>query len=189
MESSKPLPSAHAKVDEYIASAPPFAQPILTHLRELIHKACPGAKETIKWSRPFFEHQGVILCNMAAFKEHCSFSFWSGGNALRRITSLTDLPPDKTLLAWIRQAQNTSPSKRPSVVKPPPAPPAEFTAALRKHQRAKAAFAALSPSCQREYIEWIAGAKRPETRDKRMATALEWIEQGKQRHWKYQGAG
>jgi uncharacterized protein YdeI (YjbR/CyaY-like superfamily) len=187
----------NTRVDEYIASAPPFAQPILTHLRELIHKACPGANETIKWSRPFFEHQGTILCNMAAFKEHCSFSFWGEGDALRRITSLSDLPPDRKLLASIRQAaasiedgQHTSPmTARRSVVKPPLTPPAEFTAALQKHQRANAAFAALSPSCQREYIEWIADAKRPETRDKRIATALEWIEQGKQRHWKYQSAG
>jgi len=201
------------KIDEYIAKAAPFAQPILKHLRQLVHQACPGVKETIKWSRPFFEYKGVILCNMSAFTNHCSFGFWGSemGAVLRdqkvvqeegmgsfgRLASLADLPPDQKLLAWIGQAaafidngQHTSPmTARRSVVKPLIQPPAEFSAALRKNKRADAAFVALSPSCQREYIEWIAGAKRPETRDKRIATALEWIEQGKQRNWKYESAG
>jgi uncharacterized protein YdhG (YjbR/CyaY superfamily) len=64
------------KVDAYVAKAQPFAQPIVEHLRQLIHKACPEIDETIKWSRPFFEYRGAILCNMSAFKEHCSFGFW-----------------------------------------------------------------------------------------------------------------
>jgi len=201
------------KVDEYIAKAAPFAQPILKHLRELVHKGCPGVEEAIKWSRPFFEYRGVILCNMSAFKAHCTFGFWGSemGAVLRRehvlsdesmgsfgrLTSLQDLPSDKKLLAWIRQAaafidngQYTSPmAARRSVAKPEAEPPAEFTAALRKNQRADAAFAGMSPSCKREYIQWIADAKRAETRDKRIATAIEWIEQGKQRHWKHASSG
>jgi uncharacterized protein YdeI (YjbR/CyaY-like superfamily) len=64
--------------------------------------------------------------------------------------------------------------------------PPEFTAALRKNKRAAAVFAAFSSSCKREYVEWIAEAKRPETRDKRIASAIEWIAEGKQRNWKYQ---
>jgi len=198
---------------EYIAKAAPFAQPVLEHLRALVQKGCPGVKETIKWSRPFFEYKGVILCNMSAFKSHCSFGFWGSemGAVLRaqkvvqeegmgsfgRLTSLADLPPDEKLLAWISQAaefidngQHTSSmAARRSVVKPLIPPPAEFSAALRKNRRADAAFVALSPSCQREYIQWIAEAKRPETRDKRIAAAIELIEQGKQRNWKYERAG
>jgi uncharacterized protein YdeI (YjbR/CyaY-like superfamily) len=61
-----------------------------------------------------------------------------------------------------------------------------FQAALRKNAKAGAVFAAFSPSAKREYVEWIAEAKRPETRDKRIATAVEWIAEGKQRNWKYQ---
>ena len=48
----------------------------MEYLRELIHKGCPDVEETIKWSRPFFEYRGAILCNISAFNEHCSFGFW-----------------------------------------------------------------------------------------------------------------
>jgi uncharacterized protein YdeI (YjbR/CyaY-like superfamily) len=201
------------KVDAYIAKMQPFAQPIMTHLRDLVHKGCLEVDETIKWSRPFFEYNGAILCNMSAFKEHCSFGFWGeeigavlreakilrddGMGSLGRITSVEDLPSDKQMLGWIRQAaafvesgQYTSPiAARHKVVKVPKATvetPAEFTAALRKDKKAAAVFAAFSPSCKREYVKWIVDAKRPETREKRIATAIEWIAEGKQRNWKYQ---
>jgi uncharacterized protein YdeI (YjbR/CyaY-like superfamily) len=201
------------RVDAYIDKAQPFAQPILAQLRRLVHKGCPKVEETIKWSRPFFEYRGAILCNMSAFKEHCSFGFWGEeiGAVLReakvlqgdamgsfgRITRVDDLPAEKAILEWVKQAtaliesgQYTSPiSARNRVVKAPMASletPSEFTAALKKDKKASAAFAKFSPSCKREYIEWIADAKRPETREKRIATAVEWIAEGKQRNWKYQ---
>ncbi len=201
------------KVDTYVARARPFAQPIVQHLRSLVHKGCPDVEETIKWSRPFFEYRGAILCNISAFKEHCSFGFWGeeigavlreanalqpdGMGSLGRITSLDDLPSDKQMLGWIRQAsgfiadgQYTSPiAARNRVVKAPKPlaePPAEFADALKRDTRAEVGFRSLSPSCQREYVEWISDAKRDETRQKRIATAIEWISQGKQRNWKYQ---
>src|SRR5271170_4094390 len=113
------LDNFNPKADAYINKTKPFAQPIMEHLRELMHKGCP-VEETIKWSRPFFEYKGAILGNMSAFKEHCSFGFWGEeigavlreAKALRpdamgslgRITSLKDLPLDKQMLSWIRQA-------------------------------------------------------------------------------------
>ena len=201
------------KVDAYIAKAQPFAQPILDHLRRLVHRGCPGVEETIKWSRPFFEYKGVILGNMSGFKAHCSFGFWGqeigailkdaevlrdgAMGTLGRITSKADLPPEKAMLGWIRQAaafidngEHTSPiAARTRVVKAPrsaPEDPPEFAAALKKNKKAAAVFAAFSPSCKREYVEWIADAKREETRQKRIAQAVEWIGEGKQRNWKYQ---
>ena len=205
--------NSNPKVDAYVAKVQPFAQAIMTHLRELVHKGCPEVEETIKWSRPFFEYRGAILCNMSAFKEHCSFGFWGeeigavlreakvlqedGMGSLGRITSVKDLPSDKQMLGWIRQAagfiasgEYTSPiAARHKVVKAPKPPlqtPTEFPAALKKDKKAAAVFAAFSPSCKREYVEWIADAKRAETREKRIATAIEWIREGKQRNWKYQ---
>jgi uncharacterized protein YdeI (YjbR/CyaY-like superfamily) len=200
------------RVDAYLMKVQPFAQPIMRHLRELVHKACPEVEETIKWSRPFFQYRGAILCNMSAFKEHCSFGFWGeeigavlreaavlkegGMGSLGRITSVADLPSDKQMLGWIRQAaafvdsgQYTSPiAARHKVVKQKTSldTPAQFKTALQRNKKAAAAFAAFSPSCKREYVEWIAEAKRQETRDKRIATAVEWIAEGKQRNWKYQ---
>jgi uncharacterized protein YdeI (YjbR/CyaY-like superfamily) len=210
---SKLEPKLEPKIDLYIAKAKPFAQPILIHIRELVHKACPNVVETIKWSRPFFEYKGVILGNMSAFKEHCSFGFWGeeigavlreakviqegGMGSLGRITSIKDMPSNKEMLGFLKQAtafidsgQYTSPiAARNKVVKAPKpaieAPP-EFTQALKANKKAATVFAAFSPSCQREYTEWIAEAKRPETRDKRITQAIEMIAEGKQRNWKYQ---
>ena len=205
--------NTNSKVDAYLAKVQPFAQPIMTRLRELVHEGCPEVEETIKWGRPFFQYRGAILCNMSAFKEHCSFGFWGeeigavlreakvlraeGMGSLGRITDVTHLPSDKLMLGWIRQAaafvesgQYTSPiaARRKVVKSPKPAikTPAEFMTALQKNKKAAAAFAAFSPSCKREYVEWIADAKRPETRDKRIVTAVGWIAEGKQRNWKYQ---
>ena len=201
------------KVDLYIGKSRPFAHPILEHLRELVHKACPEVVETIKWSRPFFEYKGVILGNMSAFKEHCSFGFWGeeisavlrdakvlqpdAMGSLGKLTSIADLPARKQMLDLLRQAvalidkgEYTSPiAARHKVVKAPAATaeaPLEFTKALKANKKAAAVFAAFSPSCKKEYVEWIADAKRTETRDKRIATAIEWISEGKQRNWKYQ---
>jgi uncharacterized protein YdeI (YjbR/CyaY-like superfamily) len=201
------------KVDAYIEKAQPFAQPILTHLRKLMHKGCPDVEEAVKWGHPFFLYRGTIVGHMAAFKQHCSFGFWGeeigavlrdakvvqdgGMGSLGRITTVKDLPSEKEMVGWIRQAsalidagEHTSiMAARKKVVKAPkPAPKAspEFTAALKKNKKASAVFEAFSPSCKREYVEWIAEAKRDETRDKRIAQAVEWIAEGKQRNWKYQ---
>jgi len=206
-------PNLNPNVDVYIAKAAPFAQAVLNHVRALVHKACPDVVEEMKWSRPFFLHGGVILANMSAFKEHCSFGFWGaemgkvlsedgvvqegGMGSLGRITSVKDLPSEKKMLGYIRQAaefidaglgdNRMTVARR--VVKAPKAAvetPAEFAAALQKNKAAAKVFEAFSPSCKREYVEWIADAKREETREKRIAQAVEWIAEGKQRNWKYQ---
>jgi uncharacterized protein YdeI (YjbR/CyaY-like superfamily) len=118
--------------------------------------------------------------------------------SLGKITSVKELPPEKQMLGYLRQAvaliESGKGDNRVVVArrvvkapKPPVEAPAEFTAALKKNKAANAAYAALSPSCKREYAEWIAEAKRPETRQRRIAQAVEWIAEGKQRNWKYQG--
>jgi uncharacterized protein YdeI (YjbR/CyaY-like superfamily) len=206
--------SNNPAVDDYIDRAKPFAIPILLHLRKLIHRACPQVEESIKWSRPFFSYRGAILCNISAFTHHCSLGFWGEeiagvlreANALQpgamgslgRITSISDLPDDKLLLGWLKQAvafidsgNYTSPIKaRQKVVKAPKATPplaTDFLESLSGNKRASAVYATFSPSCKREYLEWITTAKRPETRATRIATAVAWIAEGKQRNWKYQG--
>jgi uncharacterized protein YdeI (YjbR/CyaY-like superfamily) len=200
-----------ARIDTYIADAPDFAQPILTHMRKLVHKASPEISEEIKWSQPFFLHRGSLLCFMAAFKQHCSFGFWVPGmsavlkqdgregeegakgsrGAFGRIRSVSDLPSDKAMLGYLRQAiaLAESPEGRPARVrkpKPEVQPPPEFVAALAQKPGAADAFAALSTSCRREYINWIAEAKRAETRERRIQTATQWIAEGKSLNWKYE---
>ena len=197
-----------ARIDAYIAKSADFAQPILHHLRKLVHKACPDATETIKWGMPFFEVSGSILCNMAAFKQHCSFGLWNAPllkdpegllqvkdrNAMGhfdRITSLKDLPADKILVAYLKEAAslNKQGVKKPvakKAAKPELPIPAELASALKKSKKAKAAFDDFSPSHRREYIEWVVEAKTEATKEKRVATTIEWLEEGKSRMWKYQ---
>jgi uncharacterized protein YdeI (YjbR/CyaY-like superfamily) len=196
------------RIDAYIQGSADFARPILEHLRKLIHKACPGVVETIKWSRPFFEYEGATLCHIDGFKQHCAFGFWNAPllkdpagvlhikdkNAmghLDRITSLKDLPADKILVALIKEAASLIDQgvKMPArAAKSPkaalPVPPA-LASALKKNKKAGEVFAAFPPSHRREYIEWITEAKTDETRDKRIATTLEWLVEGKSRNWKY----
>lgn len=199
-----------ARVDAYIEKAAPFAQPILNHLRELMHRACPRASESVRWGMPFFLEQEVILCHMAAFKKHCAFGFWGAEmkkalaqdglissdamGSLGRISALEDLPSDKLLLAYMQQAaalvesgeRQKSIDRPKKNVKKTVRVPAELAAALKKNKLAKKAFATLSTSCQREYSRWIAEAKRPETKQKRLTQSIQWIAQGRTRNWKYE---
>lgn len=193
------------RVDAYIERAAEFAQPILRYLREVIHSASPAVEETMKWSFPHFTQDG-ILCSMAAFKQHCAFGFWRGDLVLGEageagtqamgqfgpIASLADLPPREVLVGYVREAIRLNETgiarKKPPAPKREPEPPMPeaFRIALEQDSAAKTAFEGLSPSCRREYIEWIADAKRDETRERRIRTALEWIAEGKSRNWKYQ---
>jgi uncharacterized protein YdeI (YjbR/CyaY-like superfamily) len=110
-----------------------------------------------------------------------------------RITAISDLPAEKTLINCVRKAAklNEARSKQP---KPPPQPrkkaapveaPPSLADALRRNSRAQKTWSALSPSHRREYVEWITEAKRAETRERRLETTLEWLAEGKPRNWKY----
>ena len=198
-------------VDAYIAKSADFAQPILEFLRDAIHEAVPNVVEEMKWSRPFFVYKGIIFGNMSAFKAHCSFGLWGKeiGAALRdddlvqgngmgtfgRLTSVKNLPPRKKLIDYLRIAAaavddgvrtKSWTRPRPSVVKAEVPVPDALAAALKKNKTAAKIFATMPPSCRKEYNTWIAEAKRDETRDKRVATAIEWIAEGKSRNWKYE---
>ena len=194
------------RIDAYIARAAPFAQPLLAHLRSAVHAGCPASVETIKWGMPFFMHGNHILANMAAFKQHCAFGFWRGRELAERgksdeamgqfgrIAALADLPPKRELvrlvaLAAARIDAGVAPPRPPQRSAPKPAleMPADLAAALAHQPAARTTFDAFSPSQRRDYIEWIVEAKRDATRARRLAQAIEWLTEGKTRHWKYQG--
>jgi uncharacterized protein YdeI (YjbR/CyaY-like superfamily) len=191
------------RIDAYIADAPPFAQPILERLRTLVHSTCPDIEESIKWSKPFFSYQGSPLCMMAAFRQHCGFGFWlskqvigetaeDGMGQFGKLHCVVDLRPEKRFADFVRRAMalndaGVKPKRTRPVGKPAPHVPdalaAEF--AKQKHAAARATYEAFSPGKQREYVDWIDEAKTDATRHKRITAALEWLAEGKQRHWKY----
>ncbi|HET9813387.1 MAG TPA: YdeI/OmpD-associated family protein [Sphingomicrobium sp.] len=195
--------SRDPRTDAYIAKAQPFARPILEHIRERVHAAAPEAEETTKWGAPAFTVDGKILLIMAAFKAHAVINFWRGqelrgeqANAdamgqFGKLKSVADLPPDAELDRLVGEAAalaRSAPAPRKTKHAPRPAPEmhAEFAAALAEAPRARAAFDSFSPSAQRDYLEWVSEAKQNATRAKRIATAVEWLSEGKKRHWKYQ---
>lgn len=195
------------RIDRYIAQAADFARPILEHIRAVVHRACPEVRETIKWGFPHFDYKG-ILCSMAAFQRHCAFGFWkasllkdpdrilkpAGTEAmghLGRITSVEELPPDKVMIRYIREAARLNeagvrasrPKRAPArTVEVPP----DLASALEKNGKARETFERFPPSHRREYVEWITEAKKPETRAARVATAVEWLALGRSRNWKYE---
>jgi uncharacterized protein YdeI (YjbR/CyaY-like superfamily) len=192
------------RVDAYIGKSADFAKPILTHLREVMHSACPDVEETIKWSMPHFDYNGA-LGGMAAFKKHCAFGFWKGAlvtgddakskeamGSFGCITKVSDLPPKATLAGYVKKAMKLNEENVPRPKSKTAKPrkeipvPAYFAAALKKNRKAQAAFDAFSPSHRWEYLEWITEAKQTATRERRMAQAIEWIAEGKSRNWKYQ---
>jgi uncharacterized protein YdeI (YjbR/CyaY-like superfamily) len=195
--------------DTYIDRSADFAQPILNHLRKLIHKACPEVEEKMKWSFPNFEYKGSILCSMAAFKHHCTFGFWLGGvmddpeqilikigetamGQFGRIKGLEDLPKDDIIIRYIHEAMRLTaerikpPKKDITIEKVELTIPIELSDALQGNDKARATFDHFSPSKRKEYIEWINDAKTATTKEKRITTAIKWLAEGKSKNWKYE---
>ena len=191
------------RIDAYIEKAQPFAKPIIKRLRQIVHKAVPEVQETVKWGHPTFDHKGIMF-GVAAFKSYLTCMFWKQKlmpdphglfqEGRGTFTSVDQLPPEKVLMQYLKEAARlnehgiklpprkiTPASERAELVVPP-----ALTAELKKNRKAKDGFEAFSYSHKKEYIEWIADAKTEETRAKRVATAMEWLAEGKSRNWKYQ---
>lgn len=197
------MPKTEPKIDAYIDKAADFAKPILTHIRKVVHKAVPDVEEAIKWSMPHFTVNGKNLAGMAAFKAHASFGSWptleedapeaerDGMGSFGKLANVSDLPDEKELIerlkkgAEIIRSGKKAPAKPKKAPKPLPDMPDDFREALARSGAATATWDGFSPSAKREYLDWVIEAKRLETRDKRIAQAVEWIAEGKQRNWKY----
>ena len=200
------MTNTSSEVDAYIAKSADFAQPILKKLRRLFHQACPEIEETMKWSSPFFEYKGIVG-NMTAFKQHVSWGFWKAGlmqdpegilekagntqMAVLKATKVEDLPADKVLIAYIKEAVDlnergvTVPRRTVRTPRRPLQIPDDFIVAVRQNKKAQATFEGFSYSNRKEYVEWVTGAKREATRENRLTTAVEWMAEGKPRNWKY----
>jgi uncharacterized protein YdeI (YjbR/CyaY-like superfamily) len=195
--------SREPEIDAYIAKAQPFARPILEKVRERVHAVVPDIEEALKWSMPAYTVGGKILLITAAFKAHAALNFWRGqelrGDAANadamgqfgKLTSVADLPPDGELDRLVKEAAEVAknapaPRKTKHAPKPAPEMHPDFASALSKTPRAKAALDGFPPSAQRDYLEWISEAKKDATRRKRIATAVEWLSEGKRRNWKYE---
>lgn len=198
------MPTTDSRIDDYIERSADFAKPILNHIRKLVHEAIPDVEEKIKWSMPFFDYKGP-LCNMASFKQHCAFGFWKQSlleqdafptektamGSFGRVTSVKDLPGDKLMIKLIRQAAKLNEDgvkipKKPAKEKKELVVPDTLTAALKKNAKARKTFEEFPYSKRKDYIEWLDEAKTDATREKRLATTIQQLEEGKSRNWKYE---
>lgn len=198
-----------SQVDAYINKSQDFAKPILQRIRETVHKTCPDVEEQIKWGMPFFMYNGQMMCMMSSFKQHAAMGFYKASlmkdaalmeNAksesamghLGRLTNVKDLPPEKKLVGYIKEAMklNEERAKLPKTKKLTEQKelviPEYVTKALRTNKKAKAAFEAFPSSHKKEYVTWFEDAKTEATREKRIAQAIEWMSEGKSRNWKYE---
>lgn len=195
------MPNTDPRIDAYIDEAAPFAQPILTHVRALVHRVLPEVEEGIKWSMPAFMLGGKNVAGMAAFKVHCAVMIHGEGRlgdgegmgGYGKVTQLSDLPPDDVLGAALEEAAQriiTGGTALKSKVRKPAKPdipmPDDFAAALASAPKAKATLDGFAPGQRREYLEWVTGAKQEATRQRRIAQAIEWLAEGKKRNWKYE---
>ena len=191
------------RIDAYIAHQAEFAKPILNFLRETVHAACPQCEETLKWSMPHFMYRGQMLAGMASFKKHATFGFWRGSlvvgegreeasamGQFGRIESIDDLPRREVLEALVKKAMKLTDEgvkpPRSKHKKEPFTVPQDFRAALDANPQAAGHFDTFPPSAQREYVDWVVGAKRDETRTKRLNQSIEWLAEGKRHNWRYQ---
>ncbi|MEO6229793.1 MAG: DUF5655 domain-containing protein [Ferruginibacter sp.] len=202
------MKNTNKAIDAYIEKSATFAKPILNHIRQLVHKACPEVEEKMKWSFPHFDYKNEMMCSMASFKEHCALSFWKASlmkdsmlieNArsevsmghFGRITGLKDLPADKKMIAFIKEAMELNdkgiklPARPKTIERKELIVPDYFQVEISKNKKAKAVWDNYAYSHKKEYVEWITEAKTEVTRNKRMETALEWIAEGKSRNWKH----
>ena len=192
--------SRDQRIDAYIANAQPFARPILEQVRQRAHAVVPDIEETMKWRTPTYCRNGKIVLGTAAFKAHAVVHFWRGQELgietkmdamgqLGKLTSVDDLPANlDELIAKAAELSASAPAPRKTKHAPKPAPEMhpEFAAALAKAPKARAALDSFPPSAQREYLDWISEAKQDSTRQKRIADAVQWLSEGKRRHWKYE---
>ena len=179
-------------VDDYIANAPEPTRPILVKLRRIFQQASPKLQEAIKWGVPCFVYKGPVG-GFAAYQQHVSWGLWKtrllndpDGLLNRRgivmggkIATVSEIPAASKLLRLIKQviALNEAGIRNP---KPPdPKLPDDLAAAMKNNDKAASHYAAFTPARKWQYVNWITQAKRPQTRAKRIQTAVERISEGK----------
>ncbi len=196
-------PNANKNIQNYFEEQENEIRQTLETLHGIILNAHPKIEEDWKWGVPCFARKGLI-CWLAKFKEFTSINFYKGalikdeynlfvedadadkGNRMIHFTPETEIN-EEAVRYYIQEAVRLNekgiqvPKKEINTDVPD-----YLQAELDKHPESKQFFDTLAPSAKRDYIEWITEAKREATRNNRMSTMMEWLAEGKKRHWKYQ---
>jgi len=188
-------------VDQYILNKNAW-QAELGMLRKLVLKT--GLEENIKWGAPVYSLQGKNVVGLVAFKAYVGLWFYQGvflkdnhnvlvnaqegkTQAMRhwRFKSIDEM--DAVLInAYLKEAiKNQEQGKEIKPQKKPLLIPKELQSALNNDVPLAESFEALSRGKKRDYAEYIAEAKRQETKQTRLAKIIPMISQGIGLHDKY----
>lgn len=180
-------PEASQRIDAYISEAAPFAQAILTRIRQLIHESIPDVKEDWKWG-PNFNLNGMV-CGLWALKGHTSMNFYKGAamsdrhglfthgldNEKMRMIQYRDISEinEAQLIDYLREAAQLN---RDGVAIAPASRTLEVPDVLQQHlaqHELNEIFDKLTYTQRKEYIQSITGAKKEETRQRRLDKIVE----------------
>ena len=196
------------KIDTYFDSKSPAVAALCRQLEGLVVEAVPEIELAMKWGMPHYDYKG-IMCGVGGFKKHATLFLHKGaqlddsaglfegqeGNKTNRtlkVTTAEDIDRD-LILRYVREAAvlNAAAPAKKRAAKPRPKPseslepPIEFLDALAADSAAQAQWEAFAPYKRKEYVQWVASAKREATRDRRIAEAISQIAQGIGRSDKY----
>lgn len=184
-----------SSVDEYITDAVAW-QGELIRLREILLST--ELEEDLKWGGPCYTHGGKNVVGMAGFKSYFGLWFHQGAllkdqkkflinaqegrtKALRqwRMQTTKDIKPAiiksyvKEAIKLAREGKQITPArKKPLVV------PAELKKAFRENKPAGENFKSMRLGLQREYADYIADAKREDTKRRRIEKILPMLSKG-----------
>ena len=192
----------HKTVDDYIEGSEYWPDE-LRQLRQILNST--ELEETVKWGGPCYTFGGKNIVGMGAFKSYFGLWFFQGAlladphkvlvnaqegktKALRqwRFRSKKEIN-SRTIKAYVTEAialqqdgLEIKPARGRAVELPP-----QLKTALAKNKTASLAFQALTVGRQREYAEYIAEAKREETKATRLAKIIPMIAAGQGLNDKY----
>ena len=199
---SKIDPKATEKIDAYLAKFEGEKRELLTRIRTVLRESKFDIVEDWKWSAPNYNHNGMI-CWLACFKNHIGLNFFKGslipdahklyskdcmdkGNRQLKYTKLEDFNEEQLRYYLFEAISINQKGLKVAPKKIDTELPEDLIQELSQNPKASDFFSGLANSYKRDYIEWITTAKQEKTRAKRLATTIEWLNEGKKKNWKYE---
>ena len=195
-------PQASEKIDLYIAKFEGEQKLLLSEIRSVLNLAEFEMIEDWKWNAPNYKHQGMI-CWMACFKNHIGLHFFKGslipdahnlydtacmdkGSRQVKYKSLAEFDAEKLRYYLFEAIALNKKGEKVKAKEINTDVPEDLRVELSKNPIAAAFFNTLADSYKRDYLEWITTAKQEKTRAKRLATTIEWLNEGKKKNWNYE---
>ena len=189
-------------VDDYIADAGNWKDELM-RLRDILLST--ELEEEVKWGGPCYTYGGKNVVGMAGFKSYFGLWFHQGAllkdkkkmlinaqegrtKALRqwRMQNAKDIKTAiiksyvKEAIKLAKEGKQIVPARKKPLVVPP-----ELKKALQSNKKAGETFKNMRLGLQREYAEYIANAKREDTKQRRIDKILPMIKSGAGLHDKY----